>query len=135
MSSIAQVFALAAAFVHLLAFSWEVVLFHRPGVHHGIFRIPTTDVGPTRLWSFNVGFYNLFLAAGPIIGVAAWQAGNAAAARTLVLYCCSFMALAGVVLFVSDRLAMSRPKGAGVGGALAQSVPALVAVVLVLTAG
>ena len=129
MNLVAQVFALIAAAVHLLAFAWEVVLFDRPGVHRDIFRIPTADLQPLRLWTFNVGFYNLFLAAGPIIGVLAWHADHPVVARTLVLYCCSFMALAGIVLFVSDRLAMSRPKGSGVGGSLAQAVPALVAVV------
>jgi putative membrane protein len=129
MNVIAQVFALIAAAVHLLAFTWEAVLFDRPGVHQGIFKTPTTDLPPLRLWTFNVGFYNLFLAAGPVIGVFAWHAGHPVVARTLVLYCCSFMALAGIVLFVSDRRAMSRPKGAGVGGSLAQAVPALVAIV------
>lgn len=128
MNTVAQIFALIAAAVHVLAFVWEVVLFHRPGVHRDIFRIPTADLPPLRLWTFNVGFYNLFLASGPIIGVVAWHAGHPVVARTLVLYCCSFMALAGVALFVSDRLAMSRPKGAGVGGALAQAIPALIAV-------
>lgn len=129
MNSVAQVFALMAAAVHVLAFTWEVVLFDRPGVHQGVFRIPSTDLPALRLWTFNVGWYNLFLAAGPIIGVITWHVGHPVVARTLVLYCCSFMVLAGFMLFVSDRLAMSRPKGAGVGGSLAQAVPALVAVV------
>ncbi|WP_068276418.1 DUF1304 domain-containing protein [Aldersonia kunmingensis] len=130
MSVLAQIFALITAFVHVLAFTWEVVLWQRPGVHQGIFQVSTADLPPVRLWSFNVGFYNLFLAAGPIVGVVAWHLDYATVARTLVIYCCSFMALAGVMLFVSDRLAMSRPKGAGVGGAAAQCLPALVAVVL-----
>jgi putative membrane protein len=132
MSVVAQVFALTAALVHLLAFSWESVLFERPGVHRDIFRIPTADVPPVRLWAFNVGFYNLFLAAGPIAGVIARNTGHPVVGRTLVLYSCAFMSLAGIVLFVSDRRAMSRPKGAGMAGSLAQTVPALGALIAVL---
>jgi putative membrane protein len=42
------------------------------------------------------------------------------------------MALAGIALFASDRMALSRPRGTGVGGALAQFVPATVALVAAL---
>lgn len=132
MNAVVQVFAGIAALVHLLAFAWEVVLFERPGVHRDIFRIPTENLPATRLWSFNVGFYNLFLAAGPITGLVLLHTGNADAGRALVLYCCAFMALAGVALGVSDLLALSRPRGAGRGGALAQAVPPLVALVAAL---
>jgi putative membrane protein len=43
------IFALIGAAVHLLAFAWEVLLFERPGVHRGIFAIPTSDVPAVRL--------------------------------------------------------------------------------------
>ncbi len=132
MNTVAQAFALVAALVHVLAFVWEVVLFHRPGVHQDIFRIPAGDLPAVRLWSFNVGFYNLFLAAAPIAGLLAYHAGQLAVGRALVLYGCGFMFLAGIVLAISDRLAMSRPKGAGLAGALSQSGPALVAIVALL---
>lgn len=39
------------------------------------------------------------------------------------------MFLAGIALFVSDRLALSRSRGAGVGGAISQSAPPLVALI------
>jgi putative membrane protein len=131
MTLVVWIFALLAAVVHILAFLWEVPLFERVGVHKGIFTIPTTDVPPVRMWSFNVGFYNLFLALGMITGVIAWIAGHATVGRALVIYLCSFMFLAGIVLFISDRLALSRPRGAGVVGALSQSVPPLVALVAI----
>lgn len=127
MTVVVWIFALIAALVHALAFSWEVVLFNRLSVHSGIFAIPTADVPPVRLWAFNVGFYNLFLAGGLVAGVIAWATGSVTVGRTLVSYVCLFMFLAGIVLFISDRLAMSRPKGTGVGGAIAQSAPPLVA--------
>ncbi|HEY9377968.1 MAG TPA: DUF1304 domain-containing protein, partial [Jiangellaceae bacterium] len=120
MTTLAWIFALVAAAVHILAFAWEVVLFERPGVHRGIFAIPSADVPAVRLWAFNVGFYNLFLAGGTITGVIIWIAGADETGRTLVIYTCAFMVLAGIVLYVSDRMALGRSRGAGVRGALAQ---------------
>lgn len=52
-----------------------------------------------------------------------------AVGQALVVYTCVFMLLAGIALFASDRMALSRPRGTGVGGALAQSLPPLVALV------
>ena len=62
-------------------------------------------------------------------GVILWATGDQAAGRTLVIYLCLFTFLAGIVLFVSDRLALSRPRGAGVVGALSQSTPPLLALI------
>ncbi|WP_420752702.1 DUF1304 domain-containing protein [Rhodococcus sp. O3] len=131
---VAQVAALIAAAVHLLAFAWESILFLRPGVHLDVFRVPTEDVPPVRMWAFNVGFYNLFLGSGAIVGVALWWAGQDTPGRTLVIYTCAFMFLAGIALFASDRMAMSRPRGAGVVGSLCQTVPSLVALLALLVA-
>ncbi|MGN0123315.1 MAG: DUF1304 domain-containing protein, partial [Rhodococcus sp. (in: high G+C Gram-positive bacteria)] len=41
---VAQLAALVAAAVHLLAFVWETILFRRPSIHRDVFRIPTEDV-------------------------------------------------------------------------------------------
>lgn len=129
---VAQVAALIAGGVHLLAFVWESILFLRPGIHEDLFRIPTRDIAPVRMWAFNVGFYNLFLGSGAIAGVVLWRAGHETPGRTLVIYTCTFMFLAGIVLFASDRMAMSRPRGAGVIGAASQSTPPLVALAALL---
>ncbi|ROP36371.1 hypothetical protein [Saccharothrix texasensis] len=51
-----------------------------------------------------------------------------------MLCTCGFTVPAGIGLAVSDRLASSRPKGAGVVGAIAQLTPPLVAVVALLLA-
>jgi putative membrane protein len=131
-TAVVWIFALAGAAVHLLAFAWEVLLFERPGVHQGIFAIPTGDLGPVRLWSFNVGFYNLFLAAGAIAGVALWAGGDETVGRALIIYTSLFMFLAGIALFASDRMELSRPRGAGVAGSLAQSGPPLVTLIAVM---
>jgi putative membrane protein len=62
-----------------------------------------------------------------VIGVLAWMSGAEVIGRTLVLYLAAFMALSGLVLLVADRLALGRPRGAGLGGSLAQGVPPLIA--------
>jgi putative membrane protein len=98
-------------------------------VHEGIFRIPGGDVPAAHLWAFNVGFYNLFLASGAIAGVILWWAGQDTPGRTLVVYTCLFMFLAGIALAASDRMALSRQRGDGVVGALSQSAPPLVALI------
>lgn len=132
MTAVVLIFALLTALVHITVFAWETLLFQRPAVHQGVFAIPTTDVPPVRLWAFNVGFYNLFIACGLVGGVIVWMTGNEAVGRALVIYLCLFALLAGIALFASDRLAMSRPRGKGVGGALAQAVPPLIALVAVV---
>jgi putative membrane protein len=126
------IFALLTAVVHITVFVWESFMFERPGVHQGVFAIPTADVRPVRLWAFNVGFYNLFLGCGLVVGVIAWMTRSDVVGQTLVIYLCLFAFLAGVVLFVSDRLGLSRPRGPGVVGALGQSIPPLIALTAVL---
>ena len=112
--------------------SWSslgVLLCHAPGIHQGVFGVPATDVPAVRLWAFNVGFYNLFIGLGMVAGVVAWMAGDVTAGRTLVLYLLVFMFLSGVVLLVADRLGLGREKGSGIGGAIGQSGPPLIALV------
>ncbi|MGH8826646.1 MAG: DUF1304 domain-containing protein, partial [Jiangellaceae bacterium] len=71
-----------------------------------------------RLWAFNQGFYNLFLAVGAIGGVVILNVGDETVGRTLTLFCCACMAAAGLVLFASERRLWR--------SALAQSVPPLI---------
>jgi putative membrane protein len=134
MTVVAWVFALVAAAIHILVWAWEALLIERPGVHHGVFGIPASDVPAVRLWAFGVGFYNLFLGLGMILGVVAWAAGSVAAGRTLVLYIGAFMALSGGVLLLADRRGLGRERGKGVGGAIGQTGPALIALVAALLA-
>jgi putative membrane protein len=123
------VFALIAAVVHLLVFVWEALLIRRPRVHQGVFGIPAGDVPAIRLWAFGVGFYNLFLGLGMVGGVVAWMLGYTTAGQTLVIYLLVFMFLSGIVLLVADRLALGRERGKGIGGAVGQSGPPLVALI------
>jgi putative membrane protein len=102
---------------------------NRRAIHEGVFHIASADLPAIRLWSFNVGFYNLFLAAAPVAGVIALHAGDQAVGRALVIYGCSFMVLAGIVLAVSDRMGLGRARGTGLSGALGQGVPPMIALV------
>ena len=102
MNVVAQVFAIIAALFHIGAFVMESFLFRRPAVQTFMLGRPEPAPG-VQLWAFNQGFYNLFLAAGPIAGLIAYHAGHVDVGRALVIYGCAFMAACGVVLYVSNR--------------------------------
>src|SRR5687768_8095166 len=75
MNLVTQLFAWIAVVFHVAAFVMESVLFERPAVQR--FLLGRTEAAPgVRLWAFNQGFYNLFLAAGPAAGLIAGYAGN-----------------------------------------------------------
>jgi putative membrane protein len=123
------IFALLAALIHIVVFVFEALLIERPSIHAGVFKVPTADVPAIRLWAFGVGFYNLFLGLGMVAGVVAWMAGYETVGRTLVIYLCVVMLLAGIVLYIADRLGLSRPRGADKFGPLGQTGPPLVALI------
>jgi putative membrane protein len=129
MTVVVWVFALIAAAIHLLVFVFEAFLITRPAIHQGVFAVPAADVPAVRLWSFGVGFYNLFLGLGMVAGVVAWMLGYVTVGQTLVFYLLVFIFLSGLVLLVADRLALGREKGSGIGGAIGQSGPPLIALV------
>jgi putative membrane protein len=122
MNAVAQVFAVITGLVHLWAFLMESVLFRRPAVHR-VFLVRSEEVPAVRLWAFNQGFYNLFFAAGAIGGVVVLHTGDVDVGRTLVLFTCGSMFLAGIVLFVSD------PRRARLGGVFGQALPPLIALI------
>lgn len=132
MTVVAWVFALLAALIHIVVFTWESLLIRRRGVHEGIFSVPAEDLPAIRLWSFGLGFYNLFLGLGLVAGVVAWASGEETVGRTLLVYICSFLVLCGVVLLVADRLGYSHRRGSQVMGAVSQGIPPLVALVATL---
>jgi putative membrane protein len=134
MMAAAWVFASIAGGLHILVFVWEALVFPRPSVHQRIFSTPTEDVPAIRLWAFGVGFYNLFLGLGAIIGVIAWVVGNETVGRTLVIYTCLFMFLSGLVLVIADRMEMGRARGKGIGGAIGQGLAPLLALLAVAAA-
>jgi putative membrane protein len=123
MNLVAQIFAVIAILFHVMAFVLETILFRRPAAQKFLLGRPEPHPG-VRLWAFNQGFYNLFLAAGPAAGLIAYHAGHVGVGRALVIYGCAFMAACGVVLFVSDRRLWR--------GMVGQSLPPLIALIAAL---
>ena len=123
MNLVTQLFAWIAVLFHVAAFVMESVLFERPAVQRILLGRQEPAPG-ARLWAFNQGFYNLFLAAGPAAGLIASYSGHDSVGRALVIYGCAFMAACGVVLFVSDRRLWR--------GMLGQSAPPLIALIAAL---
>lgn len=62
------VLASLAAFVHVLFFLFESVLWTKPAVRK-IFAQSEAEAHTTKLLAFNQGFYNLFLAASTFVGL------------------------------------------------------------------
>ncbi|MET9435925.1 DUF1304 domain-containing protein [Streptomyces sp. NPDC006551] len=117
MHVVSQVFALIAAAVHVFVWPLESFLYGHPRVR--VFLTGSTaDAPEVRLWRFNVGFYNLFLALGMIAGFVALHLGHETAGRTLIIYLSAFMIGGGIMLFVSDPRLWR--------GALGQAVPGAV---------
>lgn len=109
MNPASQAFALLAAALHVVVFCMESVWFMRPGVHRRFGAATTADAEARRLFAFNQGFYNLFLAIGILVGLALLHSGGSVTVgRTLVLFNCACMVGAGGVLFLSAGRQMAR---------------------------
>ncbi|BDT96809.1 membrane protein [Nocardia sputorum] len=109
-----QVFAAAAAVLHVGIFVMESVRFGDPKVYQGIFRLSEAELQAARPWAFNQGFYNLFLAVVTLVGVAILRSAPEAGWALLLAGCGSMLA-AAVVLVAHDR---RFARGAVVQGAL-----------------
>ena len=120
----ASVFALIAAAIHVYIFVLESIRWMAPATRT-LFGISSDEQADhTRPLAYNQGFYNLFLATGTVIGVILLGLGNVVVGATMIVFAASSMALAGLVLLLSDPR-MLRP-------ALIQAVPAVLALVLVI---
>ena len=109
MNLASQAFALLAAALHVVIFGMESGWFMRPAVHRRFGAATTADAEARRLFAFNQGFYNLFLAIGIFGGLALLDfGGNVTVGRTLVLFNCACMSGAAVVLFFSAGRPMLR---------------------------
>lgn len=102
MNLASQGFALLAAVLHVFIFCMESLWFMQPKVHQRFGAATTADAEARRLFAFNQGFYNLFLAIGIFVGLALLHGGgNIAIGQTLVLFNCACIVGAAVVLFLS----------------------------------
>ena len=100
-SLFAPAFAGVAPLFHLLAFVLETLVFRQPKVHR-LFRVGAADVPAVRIWAFNQGFYNLFLALGAFAGLVVVWTGSDPAGRALVVFACASMVAAALVLIATN---------------------------------
>ena len=103
MNIAAQTLALIAAAVHVMIFVLESVRFGGDPKVQKSFQVASADVAAVRPWAFNQGFYNLFLAAGTVLGLIAAWSGSPGAGRLLTGFTCASMAAAAAVLAATDR--------------------------------
>ncbi|MDH6707481.1 putative membrane protein [Kitasatospora sp. MAA19] len=115
MNAVSQVFAMLAAAIHLVVWPLESFLYGHPRVRF-LLTGSTADAPEVRLWRFNVGFYNLFLALGLVAGLVLLHTGHAGSGRAVITYIAAFMVAGGITLFVSEPKLWR--------GALGQAVPA-----------
>jgi putative membrane protein len=114
MPTVSLVLAGLAALLHVYFFYLETVSFRRPSSYR-TFGVREDDVETVAFSMYNQGFYNLFLAAGTLVGVVGSWRGWEPQGSTLVVFGCLFMVGAALVL-VAARPAMAR--GAAVQGVL-----------------
>lgn len=91
--------AAAAGAVHVLIFAMESLFWTTPAVR-ARFRQTAESAQVTRLFAFNQGFYNLFLAIGVFAGLYLASDGNGAG-TALVWWSCACMLGASIVLLLS----------------------------------
>ncbi len=92
--------AVLAGVVHVLIFCMESLWWTTPQVR-ARFRQSPEQADATRLFAFNQGFCNLFLAIGTFAGLALVLLGHPGAGLTLVRWTCLFMLGAAIVLVAS----------------------------------
>lgn len=70
---------------------------------HRFFLVDPGDVDAVRLWTLNVGLYNVVWGAGAITGSFMLGAADPAQGRTLLLFVCAAHVILGLVLFFTER--------------------------------
>jgi putative membrane protein len=113
MTALMWLAAIVAGLVHVLIFCMESLLWTTPQVR-ARFRQSPEQADATRLFAFNQGFYNLFLALGTLGGLALVLSGRVRVGWTLVYWNCLFMLGAAIVLAGS---APAMRRGAVIQGA------------------
>lgn len=119
---VGSVLAGIAGAVHVSIWVLESVLWGKESTRR-TFGVRTADEAETvRVWAYNQGFYNLFLALGVLVGLVLLWSGISVAGLVLTLFACLSMVLAALVLLSSNRRMLR--------AALVQGAVPLAAVVL-----
>ena len=102
MSVLVQVLAVITGVV-LIAVGLLEAFRYKDQRLHPIFLIKPEDTAAVRLWTVNVGFYNIVWGLFGIAGVVLANSGEATAGRTVVAMMCIAHAILGLVLIISER--------------------------------
>ena len=93
--------AILAGAIHVLIFCMESLWWTTPNVRARFRQLPE-QAQATKLFAFNQGFYNLFLALGAFAGITLVLAGHPVSGLTLVTWSCLSMVGAAIVLAASS---------------------------------
>jgi putative membrane protein len=101
-------FAFIAAALHVYIFTMESLTWTRPATWKRFGLASQADAETTKPLAYNLGFYNLFLAAGAFIGVGCVAFAPQGSLQpvvgwTLIFSCCGSMLLAATVLALSGQ--------------------------------
>ncbi|MDN4613652.1 DUF1304 domain-containing protein [Leifsonia sp. F6_8S_P_1B] len=100
---LATVVVTLAAALHVAIFFMESVAWTRPAVWRRFGVADQAAADTTRPMAYNQGFYNLFLAAGAVLGLILYGVGMQEAGLALILFTTASMVLAAVVLVTTGR--------------------------------
>lgn len=123
MSTAAQVLALVIAFMLVVVFVMESFLYRHPRLYP-LFLTKPGDFDAIRLWTVNLGFYNLTTAVALVAGVVlAWTGYEAQGQALVVFTAAQHVFLAVVLLFTQRKLWLNT---------LMEGVPAAILLALAL---
>lgn len=128
MNAVTQIAALVGALAYLGAAPMEMLWFERPFARRFL-HVEADNLADVRMWAFVVGFRNVLVGAGTIVGLVLLHTGAETVGRTIVLTALVYQLLASLAMGVADLLGYWRPRGGSVLGTIASSTPALVALV------
>lgn len=102
MTGLIQVLGVVFGIVLILVGILESFFFRDQRLHR-LFLIKPQDVDAVRMWTFNLGFYNMIWGARAIAGALMLAGSEPAAGRALLLFTCLGHVLLGIILVLSER--------------------------------
>lgn len=124
MSTTTQVLAVLIAVMLAVVWVMESFLYRHPKLYP-MFLTKPGDFEAVRLWTVNMGFYNLTTALALVIGVVLAGSGHVPQGEALVTFTAAQHVFMAVVLVVSERRLWLN--------ALLEGVPAAILLILMLT--
>ncbi len=120
-NAVAQVLSVLVGLTLIMVGVLET-FFYRDQRFHSIFLIRREDYDAVRLWTRNVGVYNMLMGLACLLGVLLVDVGDDTVGRTLILSVCAMHVVLGVSLYLTERRLWF--------SALGEAVPALAVIVL-----